>query len=106
MYRICRQDHLPHLPDKEVGEAWMERFLKENTLVRKKKQGRSSLEGNQARKFAQTSDRLARDLGKERDEVLVNILPCVKALKCLNKMTVVNINYILHVTITLQIQIN
>ena len=42
----------------EEGEQFMEEFLKDNSIIRKKKQGKSSLEGNQSREFLKKVDQL------------------------------------------------
>ena len=69
-------------PSPEEGELWLESFLKmvtlftllfynriyisaQVTIVRKKKQGKADLEGNQARAFLKCLDRLEENLMRE-----------------------------------------
>ena len=44
------------------------------------------MEGNQARKFLKSAELLERELGKEKEEVLRNVLPLIEVTKAFNKV--------------------
>ena len=46
---------------KVEGKAWMDSYLKKEGIVRKMKQGRPALEGNQCNAFLQKTDKLEQD---------------------------------------------
>ena len=66
---------------KECGEAWVEEFLQRNGIIRKKKQGKAALEGNQCDKLLSKVDILERDLITEGGEAVIFGLPYVKAFR-------------------------
>ena len=49
-------------PSKEMGKAFLDKFLKKVNIVRKEYQGGQSLEGNQSRKFLKCLDQLELDI--------------------------------------------
>ena len=71
---------------KEIGEAWMVQFLKDNNIVRKQKQGRPGLDGNQARIFTKAADKLSQRIEEEGWDVFTKVQPCVVALRALDKV--------------------
>ena len=66
---------------KECGEAWIEEFLQRNGIIRKKKQGKAALEGNQCNKLLSLVDILERDIVIEGGEAMISGLPYVKAFR-------------------------
>ena len=56
------------------------------TIVRKKKQGKTDLEGNQSRAFLKCLDRLEESVSHESCSVIVNALPYIEALRAFNKV--------------------
>ena len=66
---------------KQCGEDWVEVFLKNNGITRKKKQGKAALEGNQCNKLLSKVDILERDMMKEGGEAVIFGLPYVKVFR-------------------------
>ena len=61
-------------------------FLLQNLIIRKKKQGKADLEGNQSRAFLKCLDKLEQCLMKESPDAVVNGLPYIETLRALNKV--------------------
>ena len=70
----------------EEGQAWMDRYLKKEGIVRKMKQGRPALEGNQCNAFLQKTDKLEQDLLREGGDITIKGLPFVVALRAFKKL--------------------
>ena len=58
----------------------------QNSIVRKQKQGRPGLEGEQAREFTNLADDLSQKLEKEDIEAWFKAQPCVATLRAFNKV--------------------
>ena len=72
---------------KECGEDWVESFLKRNGIIRKKKQGKAALEGNQCDQLLSKLDILERDILKDGcGEAVVFGLPFVKTFRDFHKV--------------------
>ena len=54
--------------------------------MQKKKQGKSSLEGNQSRAFLKLADKLEQAFHNAGGEVIVRGLPYIASLRCFNKV--------------------
>ena len=88
------------LPTCQEGEKFMDTFLKEvlvnrcllkitsclvqNCIIRKRKQGKASLEGNQSREFLQKTDRLENAFYRAGAAVAVKGLPFIASLRSFN----------------------
>ena len=55
-------------------------------IVRKKKQGKTDLEGNQSRSFLKCLDRLDESLSHEASSVVLNALPYIQTLRAFNEV--------------------
>ena len=71
---------------KEKGEEWVEEFLKNNRIIRKKKQGKQALEGNQCSLFLEKVDALELSLMEEGGEAVIFGLPYVTVIRAFKKV--------------------
>ena len=70
----------------EEGVEIIDTFLKENSIVRKKKQGKSSLEGNQTRQFLNRLDKLEQAFLQAGGLASINGLPFISVLRAFNRV--------------------
>ena len=69
------------------GQLWMDNYLKNAIFVeRNKKQQRSALEGNQARKFIASMGLLEQQLANHSEEALIMAMPMVQVGKAFHKV--------------------
>ena len=73
-------------PSKEMGKAFLDKFLKKVNIVRKEYQGGQSLEVNQSRKFLKCLDQLELDIMMAGGEVVIKGLPFLKAFRSFNRV--------------------
>ena len=70
----------------EEGIEFIDTFLKENSIVREKKQGKSSLEGNQTRQFLNKLDKLEQAFLQVGGLAPINGLPFISVLRAVNRV--------------------
>lgn len=69
------------------GQLWMDNYLKNTIFVaRNKKQQRSALEGNQARKFIASMGFLEQQLTNHSEEALMKATPMIQVGKAFHKV--------------------
>ena len=68
------------------GEEWMDEYLKQESIVRKKNQGGHALEGNQSRKLLKRVDYLELKLKQENNKMLLEGLPYIAAFRAFDKV--------------------
>ena len=66
---------------KEEGEQWMDEFMRQQGITRKRKQGRKGLEGNQSSKFLHRVDSLEFAFSQHGEVTMVKGAPYVDTLR-------------------------
>ena len=69
-----------------LGKCWVDRFLKDENIVRKSYQGQHSLEGNQSSKFLKKLPHLEQAILKESNELVLEATPLLESLKAFSKV--------------------
>ena len=67
--------------NKDEGEKWMDDYLTKQCIIRKKKQGRRGLEGNQASKFLHKVDNMELALSQQGEAIMIKGAPYVAVMR-------------------------